>query len=424
MGKILIKDIYLEGKQVSVLVDGNRISRIADHIELDAETDLTKIIDGRGKAIIPGFANMHTHAAMTVMRGSKEDEKLHKWLSGIWEMETRLDDEIVYWGTKLACVEMIKTGTTFFNDQYFNVESAVKATCEMGLRGAHSFVFLDLGDEQKMSRQRENCQIMYDRSRQWNPLNIFEVGIHSIYTVGEDNIIWASRFAKDHNLKVHIHIAETAQELNDCLDSHGCTPVEYLDKMGIFSPDIMAAHCIWLSEKDIATLGAAGVNVVHNINSNLKLASGYKFKFQELQDAGANICLGTDGVASNNNLDMMETMKITALVQKAWRKDPSAITLPQLLSSATRNGYKAYGLDGGVIKEGALADFSIIDINNYGFTPNINFAANLVYSAHSDCIQTVVCNGRIVMENRQIDGEDEILANVRRLYGRMTGETI
>ena len=147
MGKILIKDIYLEGKQVSVLVDGEKISRIADRIDIDSITDLTKIIDGRGKAIIPGFANMHTHAAMTVMRGSKEDEKLHKWLAGIWEMETRLDDEIVYWGTKLACLEMIKTGTTFFNDQYFNVPSAVQATYEMGLRGAHSFVFLDLGDK-------------------------------------------------------------------------------------------------------------------------------------------------------------------------------------------------------------------------------------------------------------------------------------
>ena len=245
-----------------------------------------------------------------------------------------------------------------------------------------------------------------------------------VVPVSQENILWACDFAKKHNLKVHIHIAETSQELEECIERYSCTPVQYLENLGIFSEDIIAAHCIWLDGNDIATLGRHRVNVVHNINSNLKLASGYKFKFQELEDAGANICLGTDGVASNNNLDMMETMKITALVQKAWRKDPSSVRLPQLISSATRNGYKAFGLEGGIIKEGALADLSIIDINNYAFTPNINFDANLVYSAHSDCISTVICDGRIVMENRQIDGEEEILSNVRRLYGRILGQTI
>ena len=422
MGRILIKDIYLEGKQSDILIEGNRISRIADRI--DNTYPDAKVISGKGKAVIPGFANMHTHAAMTMMRGSKEDEKLQSWLAGIWEMETRLDDEIVYWGTKLACAEMIKSGTTFFNDQYFHVDSAVMATAEMGIRGAHSFVFLDLGDEGKIMRQREHCQKAYDESRKWSESDIFEIGVHSIYTVSEENILWACNFAREHNLKVHIHIAETAQELQDCMKEHSCTPVQYLDNLGIFSDNIIAAHCIWLDGNDIKTLGKHGVNVVHNINSNLKLASGYKFKYQELEDAGANICLGTDGVASNNNLDMMETMKITALVQKAWRKDPSSIHLAQLLDSATCNGYKAFGMNGGAIKEGALADLSIIDIDNYYFTPNINFLANLVYSAHSDCVQTVICDGKVVMENRQVAGEEEILSNVRRLYGKLLGKTI
>ena len=416
MGRILIKDIYLNGKQSDILVEGNRISRIADNIDNIHDA---VVLDGKGKAVIPGFANMHTHAAMTMMRGSKEDEKLQKWLAGIWEMETRLDEELVYWGTKLACIEMIKTGTTFYNDQYFYVNSAVKATSEMGLRGAHSFVFLDLGDPDKMMRQRENCQTAYEASAKWEHTDIFEIGVHSLYTVSEENILWACDFAKKHNLKVHIHIAETAQEMNDCLKIHSCTPVQYLDNLGIFSGDIIAAHCIWLNGTDIETLGKNRVNVVHNINSNLKLASGYKFKFQELEDAGANICLGTDGVASNNNLDMFETMKFSALVQKAWRKDPTAIPLAQLLDSATCNGYKAFGLNGGTIEEGALADLSLIDIDNYCFTPNINFLANLVYSAHSNCVQTVICNGEIVMKDRQIKGEQEILDQVNRLYRRM-----
>ncbi|MBQ1882678.1 MAG: amidohydrolase [Bacteroidales bacterium] len=418
MGKILVKDIYCEGQTVSILTEGHRISKIASHIDVPEDKD-TIVLDGRGKAVIPGFANMHTHAAMTMMRGSREDEKLQKWLEDIWEMETRLDEELVYWGTKLACIEMIKTGTTFFNDQYFFIDAAVTAALESGLRGAHSFVFLDLGDRAKMLDQRDKCERKYEKAKDWNPLNIFEIGIHAPYTVSEDNIIWACDFAERHNLKVHIHIAETYQELEDCKKLHGCTPVEYLDSLGIFSSNVIAAHCIWLSENDIKILGKNHVNIVHNINSNLKLASGYKFKFQELQDAGANICLGTDGVASSNNLDMLEAMKTTALVQKAWRKDPTAIALKQLIASATRNGYKAFDLDGGIVREGALADFSIINIDNYSFTPCINFDANLVYSAHSDCVETVVCNGRIVMKDKVIEGEREVLEQVRKLYRKI-----
>ncbi|MBR4438218.1 MAG: amidohydrolase family protein, partial [Bacteroidales bacterium] len=198
-----------------------------------------------------------------------------------------------------------------------------------------------------------------------------------------------------------------------------CTPVAYLNDLGLFSKKVIAAHCCWIDENDVEVLGNNHVNIAHNINSNLKLSSGYKFKFQELENAGANICLGTDGVASSNNLDMLEAMKTTALVQKAWRKDPSTITLKQLIASATSNGYKAYGLNGGKIKEGALADLSIIDIDNVYFTPNINFEANLIYSAHSDCVQTVICNGRILMENRYIEREREIIDAVRRLYVKL-----
>ena len=210
MGKILVKDIYCEGQTVSILTEGHRISKIASHIDVPEDKD-TIVLDGRGKAVIPGFANMHTHAAMTMMRGSREDEKLQKWLEDIWEMETRLDEELVYWGTKLACIEMIKTGTTFFNDQYFFIDAAVTAALESGLRGAHSFVFLDLGDRAKMLDQRDECERKYEKAKEWNPLNIFEIGIHAPYTVSEDNIIWACDFAQRHNLKVHIHIAETYQ---------------------------------------------------------------------------------------------------------------------------------------------------------------------------------------------------------------------
>ncbi len=417
MGKILIKDIYLKGKTVSILIEGNTIARIADRIEEVSED--TEVLDGRGKAVIPGFANMHTHAAMTMMRGGKEDEKLQRWLSAIWAMEKNLDDETVYWGTKLACLEMIKTGTTLFNDQYFYIDSAVKATSEMGLRGVHSYVFLDLNDKEKIESQRNMCAVEYERSKSWGPLNTFAIGVHALYTVSPENIVWAFDFARKHGLKVHIHLSETYQEYMECRGKNNCTPVEYFDSLGLMSSDLIAAHCVWLSRNDIEILGRNAVNIAHNIKSNLKLASGLNFKFRELSDAGANVCLGTDGTASNNNLDMLDTMQITALVQKAWRNDPAAAPLPELIKSATYNGYKAMGLNGGHIKEGALADLSIIDIDNYKFTPNINFDANLVYSANSYCIKTVICNGRIVMKDRYVEGEDEILSQVRRLYRKL-----
>lgn len=418
MATIHIKNVLLDGKERDILIKGERIEKIASSIEPEKTPDL-KVIDGSGKAVIPGFANMHTHAAMTMMRGAEEDSKLKDWLQAIWKMEAHLDDELVYYGTLLACVEMIKSGTTLYNDQYFYIKSAVKASNEMGLRSRHCAVFLDLGDKDRIMQQRESCQKMYEESLLWGDLATFDVGIHSIYTVSEENIIWAKEFARKHNKFIHLHLAETAHERLESFRKHRCSPIAYLNDLELFSKKVIAAHCCWIDENDVEVLGNNHVNIAHNINSNLKLSSGYKFKFQELESAGANICLGTDGVASSNNLDMLEAMKTTALVQKAWRKDPSTITLKQLIESATSNGYKAYGLNGGKIKEGALADLSLIDIDNIHFTPNINFEANLVYSTHSDCIKTVICNGRIIMENRYIEREREIIEAVRRLYVKL-----
>src|SRR5574344_595351 len=433
MNKILIRNIYHNGIRKDILIEGNKIAAIVDAAPaacsdekvIESMSDSIensgqlKVIDGKGKAIIPGFANMHTHAAMTLMRGTQEDVNLKHWLKAIWKQEKKLDDELVYWGTKLACVEMIKTGTTCYNDQYWRPDSAVKAASEIGLRSWHSYVFLDAFNKKKAALQRDECQAMVEEAKKWKPITRFTVSVHAPYTVSAENIKWASEFARNNNLILHIHIAETGQERLDSLRKHHCNPVEYLDKMGIFGPNIVAAHCVWIDEKGIATLGRNKVNVVHNINSNLKLASGYKFKFKELADAGANVCIGTDGCASSNNLDMLEAVKTSALVQKAWRKDPMAIPLSQLFKSATLNGYKALGLNGGLISVGALADVCLIDIDNYAFTPNVNFLANLIYSAHSDCVDTVICDGKILMQNRKIRGEENILNEVRRLYKKI-----
>ena len=192
------------------------------------------------------------------------------------------------------------------------------------------------------------------------------------------------------------------------------SPVEYLDSLGLLGPDVIAAHTIWLSDKDIEILGKRGVTCVHNINSNLKLASGYRFRYNELRDAGANVCIGTDGCGSSNNLDMLEAMKTSAMVQKAWRNDSAAMPIKELFQMSSANGAKALGLNLGEIREGALADIIIIDTDNYHFMSPASFEANLIYSAHSDCVDSVICNGRFVMKNRVVSAEREILDQAKK----------
>jgi 5-methylthioadenosine/S-adenosylhomocysteine deaminase len=200
----------------------------------------------------------------------------------------------------------------------------------------------------------------------------------------------------------------------------GMSPVEYLDSLGVLGPDVIAAHTLWLSDNDVRILAERGVTCVHNVNSNLKLSSGYRFLYNELRDAGANLCLGTDGCASSNNLDMLEAMKTSAMVQKAWRGDPSAMPLNELADMVTVNAANALGLDLGRIVPGALADILIVDVQGYQFLSPGSFEANLVYSAHSDVIDSVICNGRFVMRGRIVPGEKEILDAARGVMKRLS----
>lgn len=417
---ILLKKILLDGSKADILIDGARISRITPSFGDSSGESGAEIIDCDGKVAMPAFVNMHTHAAMALMRGMEEDVPLAEWLGKIWEREAKLDEEFVYHSTKVACLEMIKTGTVTFNDQYWFFPAAHRAAIEMGLRPAVSYVVLDHHDRDEAERQKEQCVRMYEEASTWNDGTIFTVSVHAVYSVSEELIVWASDFARSHGLKLHIHIAESEKEDLECKASTGgLSPTEYLDRLGVLGPHVIGAHTLWLSEHDIELLGKYRVNCVHNINSNTKLASGYKFKYNELRDAGANVCIGTDGCASSNNLDMLEAMKTTALFQKAWRKNPAAMPLEELISMATVNGAKALGLDTGILREGALADILIVDTDNSFFLSPGSFLANFIYSAHSDCIDSVISGGRFVMRNRKVEGEKEILASGRSVLGKL-----
>lgn len=419
---ILLKNILLDENVSDILIRGNRIAGIwnssdSHSIEVDGETE---VVECKGKAAFPGLMNMHTHAGMALMRGIGEDIAFHKWLDKIWEVEENIDEEYVYHATKLACLEMVKTGTTTFNDQYWYMPVAYKAAMELGMRPALSYVVLDKNDPEESERQKAQCQEVYDMSRSWDDKAQLLISVHAIYSVREPMMLWAVDFARKHGLKIHMHISETQKEVEDCMKEHnGMSPVEYLDSLGVLGPDVIAAHTLWLSENDIRILGERGVTCVHNINSNLKLASGYRFLYKELMEAGANVCIGTDGCGSSNNLDMLEAMKTSAIVQKAWRGDPSAMPLDELTAMATVNAAKALGFDTGRIEVGALADMLIIDIENYNFLSPGTFIANLVYSAHSDCIESVICDGKFIMRNRVVEGEKEIIENAKKQINKL-----
>lgn len=416
MSTILLKNIKLKGSECNILIDGDRISRISLVSDgLPCHDSGVEILDCSGKAAFPGLVNMHVHAAMTMMRGLGEDVMFHDWLARIWEVESKIDQDYVYHATKVACLEMIKTGTTTFNDNYWYHPSARKAALEMGIRPVLSYVICDRNDPEESKRQKIQCEEKYSLSLSWPEKSQFIVAVHAIYSVREEMIAWTANFARDRGLKMHIHVSETEREVQDCLQLHGCSPVEYLDRLGVLGPDVIAAHTLWLSDKDVEILGKRKVNCVHNINSNLKLSSGFRFRYNELRDAGANVCLGTDGCASSNNLDLHEAMKTAALVQKAWRQDPTAMPLSELIDMATVNGADALGLESGQIKEGMLADILIVDMENSFFLSPAPEDANFVYSAHSDCIDSVICNGKFIMKNRMVPGEKEIIARAREI---------
>ena len=416
MGKILIKDVTLDGRVTDILILGNRIAGIGAGLSVPQGC---RILSGRGKVAVPGFVNMHTHSAMTITRGYKEDAVLQEWLQEIWKVEARMDEEAIYWGTKLACLEMLKTGTTTFYDQYWMPDVAVRAVQEMGLRSWHSFVALDLKDEGKSAAIKEGMEAMYEKSLQWGDRCSMSVGVHAPYTVSDSMIRWCSDFARSKGLTMHIHVSETEQENLDSVALNGCSPFMHLENLGVLGPEVIAAHCVWLSTEDMDIMADSGVTAVYNVNSNLKLASGCRFLYNELRDRGVHVCLGTDGCGSSNNLDMREAMKTAALVQKGWRRDPTAMPLQELMQVATLNGARALGLDAGVIAEGKLADIVLVDTDNYAFVPGFDFLSDFVYSANSSCIDTVICNGEIVMEDRIVPGENIVLEQTKRILKKL-----
>ncbi|MDR0536916.1 MAG: amidohydrolase [Tannerellaceae bacterium] len=416
MNRLLIKSVELNGSTTDILIEGERIRQIAPNIIDDGAIQ----IDGRAKAAIPGFINTHTHAAMTLFRGCGDDMPLMRWLEEqIWPREAHLTEEDVYWGAKLACLEMIKSGTTCFIDSYHHQPATARAVEEMGIRGILASACFDNFDDAKAQKVRQSLPKLHNNTLQYSSRITYAIAPHAIYTVSPSTLQWIDAYAKANNLIIHLHLAETEGEVADSLQRFGFTPVRHLHHLGILSPRLLIAHGLYIDDEEIHILADHGVQVAHNPASNMKLASGHAFRFVEMRRAGIPVGIGTDGCSSSNNLDMVEAMKLASLLGKSWRKDPEVFTAAEAFYAATAQGADILHVDAGRIEEGRLADICLIDLNIPAFTPNLNFISNLVYAANGSCVDTLICNGRILMQGRKVAGEDEIMQQATRCAKRL-----
>jgi 5-methylthioadenosine/S-adenosylhomocysteine deaminase len=363
-----------------------------------------KWINAKGKVAMPGLINCHTHASMTLFRGIAEDKPLDAWLKEtIWPLEAKLRAEDVYVGALLGCLEMIKGGITCFADMYFHEEKVAKAVKQSGMRAALAHGIIEAGNKE-LGRKMFNESIDFVKKfhGQANGRITALLGPHAAYSCSRDLLREVREKASELGVGVHIHLAESKTMLEDFSE------VEFLDEIGFFKGHVLAAHCINLSKNDMHTLSKRGVNVVHVPVANMKLGLGAA-KIKDLISLGVNVCLGTDGPASNNTLDMFETMKLAALLQKLTYMDPTVSSAYAVLKMATLNGAKALGLADkiGSLEIGKRADLILIDFSKPHLKPLHDVFSSIVYSAHGSDVDTVIVDGKIIMENRCVKTLDE-----------------
>ena len=406
---VLLKDVTLAGDVLgnvtNLYIEGDRIAEIGPKRE--AET----VVDGKGKIALPGLVNLHTHASMTLFRGFGDDMKLQDWLeTRIWPKEAKLTPDDIYWGAKLACLEMIKTGTTTFNDMYFQMDQVAKATKEMGLRAFLGEGLIDFNDAAAGQEMLKKVQGVNRKIEALKTARIVPVlAPHAIYTVSKDTLVAMKELADKKGYLLHTHLSETLREVEDCLAKHAMRPAQYLDSLGALVRGVLLAHGCWLDPAEIETIARAGSKIAHCPVSNMKLASGQAMPYAALKEAGVVMGLATDGAASNNSLDMFETMKFAGLLQKFAHNDPTVLPADEAFQMATLGGARALGIDAGLLEVGRLADVILVDPRRAGMTPRHDDLSNVVYAAHGDCVDTVVCDGQVLMKGRRVKGEAEIL---------------
>jgi 5-methylthioadenosine/S-adenosylhomocysteine deaminase len=412
---LTVWDAVLDGERVGMRVEQDRIAALGADVEPAAGDD---VLDAAGMTLIPGLVNGHTHAAMTLMRGYGDDLPLMKWLQDrIWPTEAKLTADDVYWGTRLACVEMIRSGTVRFWDMYWQPEAVARAVRDAGVRAAVALPLVDGLDPDKSDALRADAERSLEALVDAGPRVTPTLGPHAIYTVSEKSLHWVAELSSERDLPVHIHLSETEGEVHDCVAAHGVRPAPYLDRIGLLTPRTLLAHGVWLDDEELALVGERGATVVTNPVSNLKLAVGRVFPYAKARTHGIPVGLGTDGASSNNSLDLFQDVKHLALVQKHAERDPAA--MPATEAWAVAIGARAPMLGGsGQLGVGEAADFLLVRTDVPELTPG-DLTANLVYAASGSVVDTTVVAGRMLMRGGEIDGEAEVqagaVASARRL---------
>lgn len=390
-------------------VKNGRIDFISD--SLPENTQASEVIDGKNKIAMPGLVNAHSHSAMTLMRNYADDIALEKWLfDNIFPVEAKLTDKDVYWGTMLGISEMLKSGITAFADMYMFMDEVARAVTETGIKAnlcKSPVQFFEDGQLKRLDKSQGTIDYYNQYHNSANGRIKVFVEIHSVYMFNENTLRNAAKLAKQLKTGIHIHLLETTAEVESSKNDYGMTSVEICRETGVLDVPVMAAHCVHLTDSDLKIMKEKGASVAHNPTSNLKLGSGIA-RIPEMMDLGINVCLGTDGAASNNNLNMFEEMNLAAILHKGVAMNPQLMKAADVLKMGTVNGARAIGFDDtGILEEGMKADIILIDTDKPHFYPKNNPMAMAVYSAQASDVDTVIVDGNVLMQNRKFTNIDE-----------------
>jgi 5-methylthioadenosine/S-adenosylhomocysteine deaminase len=403
----------LDGETVGVRCEDGRIAALGAGAGA-APGD--EVVDAGGAPLVAPLLNGHTHAAMTLFRGSGGDLPLLPWLEErIWPVEARLDAEDVYWGARLACAEMVRTGTTRFWDMYWHPEATARAVADAGIAATIGAPLFDHdGDGAGL---REAALRSLDRLAELGPSVRPALAPHSIYTVSEDSLRWIAELGVQRGVPVHIHLSETEKEVEDCVAAHGLRPAAYLDRLGMLSERTVLAHGVWLDEEELELVAARGCTVVTNPAANMKLAVGRVFPYPATRSAGVAVGLGTDGAGSNDSLDLLGDLKLFALAQKHAAADATAVAAAEAWEIATGSRAPLLGA-GEPLTVGAPADFLLLRRD----APELaigDLASDLVYAASGSAVDTVVAGGRVLMRGGELPDMEEIVARATERARRL-----
>jgi 5-methylthioadenosine/S-adenosylhomocysteine deaminase len=401
---LTVTGAVLDGERVGLRCEGGRIAAIGPGVE-PAAGDET--IDAAGAPLVAPLLNGHTHAAMTLFRGSGGDLPLMRWLQErIWPVEAKLEADDVYWGARLACVEMIRTGTTRFWDMYWQPEATARAVVDAGLRATIGGPLFDVhgGTAEVQAQALRDLEALAG----FGPTIAMALAPHAIYTVSEELLGWIAGLAGERGVPVHIHLSETEKEVVDCVEAHGLRPAAYLDRLGLLGERTVLAHGVWLDREELELIAARGCTVVANPAANMKLAVGGVLPYPAARAAGVAVGLGTDGAGSNDSLDLLSDVKLFALSQKHAAADPTAVDADEAWAIATGRRAPLLGA-GEPLTPGAPADFLLMRRSSPELSLG-DLTADLVYSASGSAVDTTVVAGRVLMRGGEVPGSEEVVA--------------